>query len=263
MYVVGLMLAILVGLTLGMIGSGGSIMTVPILVYVLGINPVLATTYSLLIIGTTSLVGAVNGVKHKTIDFNKVLYFGLPSMITVFLVRSYILPLVPDEFQIGGYTIHQDNVLMVLFAIIMVFSAVPMIRGKRIDIFPNVNKHNMLYVIIQGIMVGSVTGVVGAGGGFLIIPVLINSFGLTLKRAVSTSLVMITINSMIGVIGDIDRLNQFDWKLIISYITLSILGLFVGFRVSNRIDNAVLKRGFGVAVLALSIFILIQELFVK
>ncbi|MCI0922306.1 sulfite exporter TauE/SafE family protein [Sphingobacterium rhinopitheci] len=263
MYVVGLLLAIFVGITLGMIGSGGSIMTVPILVYVLGINPVLATTYSLLIIGTTSLVGAVSALQHKTIDFNKVIYFGLPSMLTVFLVRSYILPLVPDEFLIWGYAIHQENVLMVIFAIIMLYSAVSMIQGKRIDIFPNIDKGNVFYIVIQGIMVGTVTGVVGAGGGFLIIPVLINSFGLTIKRAVSTSLVLITINSLIGIIGDIDRLNQFDWKLIISYILLSIIGLFIGFRLSNRIDNSVLKRGFGIVVFVLSIFILIQELFVK
>lgn len=263
MYLIGLLLAIFVGLTLGVIGSGGSILTVPILVYILGVNPVLATSYSLLIIGVTSFVGAVNGIKHKNVDFNKVLYFGIPSMITVFFVRSYILPLVPDEFHIWSYVFHKDNVLMLLFAVIMLLSAIPMIKGKKIDMIPNLMKQRLLYVIVQGILVGFVTGVVGAGGGFLIIPVLINSFGLTIKRAVSTSLVLVTINSMIGLLGDLNRLSQFDWSLVTAYLALSIIGLFIGFKVSSSIENSVLKRSFGIGILALSIFILIQELFVK
>lgn len=263
MYIIGLLLAVLVGLTLGMIGSGGSILTVPILVYILGVNPVLATTYSLLIIGVTSFVGAANGIQNKSVDFNKVLYFGLPSMITVFLVRSYILPLVPDEFIIAGYVFHQDNVLMVLFAIIMVLSAIPMIKGGRKDGVLTNKQQSLGLIIIQGVLVGMVTGIVGAGGGFLIIPVLINSFGLTLKRAVSTSLVLITINAFIGLLGDLEKFPEFDWTLILTYIVLSVIGLFIGFRVSSRIDNTVMKRGFGIGILVLSIFILVQELFIK
>lgn len=262
MYLLGLFLAVLVGLTLGMIGSGGSILTVPILVYIFDVNPVLATTYSLLIIGTTSMVGAGKGIQNKTVDFNKVFYFGLPSMITVFLVRSFVLPLVPDEFIIAGITFHQDSVLMVLFALMMIFSAIPMIRGNRSEgLIPKTE--NLIYIITQGILVGFVTGVVGAGGGFLIIPVLINSFGLTLKRAVSTSLLLITINAAIGLLGDVEKFSEFDWQLILSYIGLSIIGLFIGFKISSKIENAVLKKGFGIGILALSIFILIQELFVK
>lgn len=262
MYLLGLFLAVVVGLTLGMIGSGGSILTVPILVYILGVNPILATTYSLLIIGVTSMVGAGKGIQKKTVDFNKVLFFGLPSMVTVFLVRSFILPLVPDEFVIANYVIHQENVLMVLFAIIMVFASIPMIRGnKSEDLIPKTE--NLVYVIVQGVLVGFVTGVVGAGGGFLIIPVLINSFGLTLKRAVSTSLLLITINSFIGLLGDLEKFPEFDWKLILAYISLSVIGLFIGFKVSSKIENSVLKRGFGIGILLLSIFILFQELFVN
>lgn len=262
MYFLGLVLAIFIGITLGMIGSGGSILTVPVLVYIIGVNPVLATTYSLLIIGTTSLVGASNGIYNKTVDFGKILYFGLPSMITVFLVRSFILPLVPDEFLIAGFVIHQENILMVLFAVIMIFAAIPMIRGNRMnDFIPK--SENIIYVVSQGILVGFVTGVVGAGGGFLIIPVLINSFGLTLKRAVSTSLVLISINSAIGVLGDIEKFHEFDWTLILAYILLSIIGLFIGFRISSKIENAVLKKGFGFGILALSLFILVKELFIS
>lgn len=211
MYVIGLLLAIVVGVTLGMIGSGGSILTVPILVYILGVNPVLATTYSLLIIGTTSLIGAVKGVQEKTVDFGKVIYFGLPSMVTVFIVRSYILPLVPDVIHVAGYSFHQDNVLMVLFASIMILSSVPMIKGREKNILKSDDGENLMLVAGQGILVGFVTGVVGAGGGFLIIPVLINNFGLSLKRAVSTSLLLITINSTIGLLGDLHKFGLFDW----------------------------------------------------
>lgn len=262
MYILGLLLAILVGVTLGMIGSGGSILTVPILVYILGVNPVLATTYSLLIIGTTSFVGAVKGVQNKTVDFNKILYFGLPSMVTVFTVRSFILPLVPEEIVFAGYTFHQDNVLMVLFAAIMTFSAIPMIRGRKVVDSSMKGGESIFYVAIQGVLVGLITGVVGAGGGFLIIPVLINSFGMSVKRAVSTSLMLITINSIIGLLGDMDKFPSFDWQLIIAYIILSIIGLFIGFKISSRIDNSVLKRGFGIGILSVSIVILILELFI-
>lgn len=262
MFFLGLFLAILVGITLGMIGSGGSILTVPILVYILGINPVLATTYSLLIIGTTSIVGASRGIYNKTVDFGKVLYFGLPSMITVFLVRTFILPLIPDEFVIAGFVLHQERVLMVLFALVMIVSAVPMIKAnKASSILPQCD--HVFFIILQGVLVGFVTGVVGAGGGFLIIPVLINSFGLTLKRAVSTSLVLISINSMIGILGDIEKFHEFDWKLILGYILLSVTGLFIGFKITNRIENTVLKKGFGILILGLSIFILFQELFLS
>lgn len=261
MYFIGLLLAILVGLTLGMIGSGGSILTVPILVYILGVNPVLATTYSLFIVGTTSLVGAAKGIQSKTVDYNKILYFGLPSMVTVFIARSFLLPLVPDEFWIAGHLFHQDSVLMILFAFIMILASVPMIKGNRVDGASTVKAEPLLYVILQGVVVGFITGVVGAGGGFLIIPVLISSFGLTLKRAVSTSLVLITINSAIGLLGDIEKFHAFNWQLIGAYIVLSIIGLFIGFKVSSKIGNAVLKKSFGIGILLLSIAILIEELF--
>lgn len=262
MYIIGLLLAILVGLTLGMIGSGGSILTVPILVYIFGINPVLATTYSLLVIGVTSFVGAMNGIKNRSVDFNKVLYFGLPSMITVFVVRSYILPLVPDEIHIAGYIFKQENVLMVLFAGIMMLSAIPMIRVSKNEHNNSPKKEHLAIILIQGILVGFVTGVVGAGGGFLIIPVLINSFNLSLRRAVSTSLLLITINSGIGLLGDIEKFATFDWQLIVAYIILSIVGLFIGFKISSRIENAVLKKGFGIGILTLSCLILIKELLI-
>lgn len=262
MYSIGLLLAIVVGVTLGMIGSGGSILTVPILVYIMGINPALATTYSLLIVGATSMIGGVKGIQDKTVDFSKVIYFGLPSMATVFIVRSYILPLVPEDIHFAGYTFHQDSLLMVLFAVIMILSAIPMIKGRKEVEIAGARQEHLFYVIAQGILVGVVTGVVGAGGGFLIIPVLINSFGLTLKRAVSTSLLLITINSTIGLLGDTHRFVLFDWQMLIAYSILSIIGLFIGFKISSRIDNAILKRGFGIGILLVSMGILLHELFI-
>lgn len=264
MYIVGLLLAVVVGLTLGMIGSGGSILTVPILVYVFGINPALATTYSLLVIAVISFVGSMNGIKNKSVDFSKVLYFGLPSMVTVFVVRSYILPLVPDEITFAGYTFYQDKVFMLLFAAVMVFAAIPMFHPTKAEnIHSPQQEHKKGVVLAQGVLVGFITGVVGAGGGFLIIPVLINSFKLTLKRAVSTSLVLITINSTIGLLGDLDKLPTLDWKLIIAYIILSVIGLFIGFKISSQIENAVLKKGFGIGIVLLSCFILIKELWLQ
>lgn len=262
LYITGLLLAILVGVTLGMVGSGGSILTVPILVYIFGINPVLATTYSLLIIGFTSLIGAVNGMVRKNVDYQKIIYFGIPSMVTVFIVRQFILPLIPKEFVFWGHIVHQEKILMLLFAAVMILSSIQMINNKVDNLPMRSHGTSLWYVFTAGIVVGFITGVVGAGGGFLIIPVLINNFGIDFKKAVNTSLLIIAINSLMGLLGDLEKLELFDWEVVIFYITLSIIGLFIGFKVSTKIKNSTLKRILGIGILCLSIVIIINELFI-
>src|SRR5690606_1495922 len=222
--VIGLILAIVVGITLGLVGSGGTILTVPILVYLMGVNPILATTYSLFAIGITSFVGAVKGYREKEVDVKQVFAFGLPSLVMVFITRTFILPLVPDVIHIGPWEFEQEVLLMIIFAFVMLASAISMIKGANDDttIIPERVNTPLSLVIGQGVFVGMVTGVVGAGGGFLIIPALINFFRMPIRRAVSTSLAIIAINSFFGVLGDLEKFAEFDWLMILTYTFLTV-----------------------------------------
>lgn len=255
MFLMGLFLAVFVGITLGLVGSGGSILTVPIFVYVFGVDPVLATAYSLFAIGATSIIGGAKGFISKDVDIDKLLKFGIPSMISVFLTRKFLVPLIPDQFNIMGYIIQQEVVLMVSFAVLMLFAAYAMFHEINIPKaqFP------FITVVAKGVFVGSVTGIVGAGGGFLIIPALTNFFNLSMKKAVATSLVLIAINSFLGLLGDWRRIDLFDWNLLLQYTLLTIVGIFIGFYLSNKIDGKKLKRIFSVGIMAVAIFVLLTE----
>lgn len=261
MIILGCILAILVGITLGLIGSGGTILTVPILVYIMSVEPALSTTYSLFAIGITSFIGAIRGVVKKEADLPKVISFGLPSLIVVFVTRSYILPLVPDVIHIGSFTFHQNVLLMILFSFVMVASSLSMIRSVKNN--PEVPashiKTPIEVIILQGALVGLVTGLVGAGGGFLIIPALVNFYHLPMKRAVATSLIIISINSFFGVMGDLEKFELFDWNLLLGYTGGTVLGIFIGFYLSDRISNKSLKKGFGYMILAVGLYILLKE----
>jgi uncharacterized membrane protein YfcA len=263
---IGFILAILVGISLGLIGSGGSILTVPILVYVISVEPVLATAYSLFIVGTTSLVGGVQNLIKKQVDFNTVLIFGIPSIASVYLTRAYLMPLIPHElFFLAGLEITKPIALMVLFAVVMIFASFSMIRPC-----PNCNdtgtgkiKYNYPLILLEGSVVGVLTGLIGAGGGFLIIPALVLLAKMPMKLAVGTSLFIIAAKSLIGFLGDVQGSQMIDWTLLLSFTGLSILGIFIGFYLSRKVSGSKLKTAFGWFVLAMGIYILMSELFFK
>lgn len=264
MEIIGLVLASIIGITLGMMGSGGSILTVPVLVYLFHVDPSLATTYSLFAIGISAFIGSIRNYVHKKVDIQKVLSFGIPSVIVVFITRQFILPLIPDEFVIGSLVIHQNVLLMILFAVIMVLSAFHMIKGQsRVETTKDPKPSSLYTTILQGALVGFVTGVVGAGGGFLIIPALINFYKMPMKLAVSTSLAIIFINSLFGIIGDSEKFVEFDWNLIGSYTGLLIIGMFLGFYLSKYFSSEQLKKGLGYLILVMGCFILVKELLLK
>ncbi len=265
MIILGILLAIGVGITLGLVGSGGTILTVPIFVYIMGVDPVLSTTYSLFAIGVTSFVGGARGFIKRTVDVKKVLTFGIPSLLMVYITRMFILPLVPDVLIIGPFKIHQNNALMVLFALVMLGSSIAMIkkRDERLE-YDNVQKKVPVgKIIAEGGAIGLVTGLVGAGGGFLIIPALVHFFRMPIKRAVSTSLVIIAVNSFFGLLGDIEKFRGFDWWVLLSYTAAVIIGMFGGFSISKGLDGSKLKVIFGYLVLFIGIYILIVEFFLQ
>ncbi|MFN8252907.1 MAG: sulfite exporter TauE/SafE family protein [Ferruginibacter sp.] len=263
MEITGYLLAAMVGLSLGLIGSGGSVLTVPILVYVMGVNPVLATSYSLFIVGCTSLVGATNNYIRGLVDTKTALLFGITSVIVVFVTRHWLLPQIPETlFYVRGFTVTKSIAAMLLFAVLMVFSSMAMIRSSRFNKPANTtgSKQTVLSLTGYGIAIGLVTGLLGAGGGFLIIPVLVLMMGLPIRQAVGTSLLIIALNSLIGFAGDIGHYNT-NWHLLLTVTTVSVAGIFAGTALSRKIHGPQLKKIFGWFVLIMGIYIIARELF--
>jgi uncharacterized protein len=266
MEILGYVLAVVVGISLGLIGSGGSILTVPILVYVMGVNPVLATAYSLFIVGSTALVGGVQSAMQKKVDFKTVLIFGIPSIAAVYATRMWLVPFIPNElFTIGSLVITKSIALMLLFAVVMILASVSMIRpGKHKETDENAPRvYNYPMILLEGAVVGLLTGLVGAGGGFLIIPALVLLARMPMKLAVGTSLFIIAAKSLIGFIGDLQGSEVLDWKLLGIFTAFAVAGIFIGILLSKKIPGQKLKKGFGWFVLIMGIYIIIKELFFK
>jgi uncharacterized membrane protein YfcA len=265
MEIVGYLLAALVGVSLGLIGSGGSILTVPILVYIMGINPVAATAYSLFIVGTTALVGGVQSAINKRVDFKTVLIFGIPSIIAVYATRLWLVPFIPDSLgTLLGFEITKPIALMLLFAVVMLMASYSMIKPskKKETIDENAPRvYNYPLILLEGSIVGILTGLVGAGGGFLIIPALVLMAKMPMKLAVGTSLFIIAIKSLFGFIGDIQSGLAIDWKLLTFFTLAAVIGIFGGIYLSKKMDGAKLKTGFGWFVLIMGIYIIAKELF--
>lgn len=254
---IGYSLALLIGISLGLIGSGGSILTVPILVYIMKVEPFVATAYSLFIVGSTSLVGGIKNYIDKKVDVKAVALFGIPSVITVYITRAFLLPLVPDVINIGSWGLDKNIVLMVLFAIVMLTSATKMIRPKPQQEIHD-KKPALSGLFIQGILIGLLAGTVGAGGGFLIIPALVLFANMPMRQAVGTSLCIIAIQSLIGFLGDLGH-TVIDWNMLLIFSSISIIGIFIGIYLTKFVPDKNLKKGFGYFVLTMAIYILIKE----
>mgnify|MGYP000347794211 CR=1 FL=1 len=259
----GYLSAILIGVSLGLIGGGGSILTVPILVYLLGIAPVMATAYSLFVVGTTSLVGAIKNIHQKNINLKAGIIFSIPSLLAVFLTRRFIMPAIPDQiFQVDSISISKELLIMLGFAVLMVFTSISMIRQKKIKDMEEyrVLTFNYPMIFIEGTVVGILTGFVGAGGGFLIIPALVIFSKLPMKIAVGTSLLIIQLKSIIGFTGDLYNAHSMDWSLLLTFTLFSVIGIFIGNSLSVKVPSQKLKPAFGWFVLAMGIYIIIKEL---
>ena len=259
---IGFAAAIIIGISLGLIGGGGSILTVPVLVYILNVDPVLATAYSLFVVGSTSLVGSFTYMQKKLVHYKTALVFAIPSFIAVFLTRKFLVPALPDPlFIVTGLEISKNVGIMVFFAIIMLAASISMITGKKCkDCDENEPiRFNFPMIALEGSVVGVITGIVGAGGGFLIIPALVILARLPMKMAVGTSLLIIAAKSLIGFLGDVST-QPIDWKMLLIFTGLSIIGIFMGSALSKKINEKILKTGFGWFVLAMGIYIITKEL---
>jgi len=253
--------ALIIGIVLGLIGGGGSILTVPILVYLLFINPVTATAYSLFVVGVSSLVGAIRNIQKGLVDFRTAIVFAIPAFIAVYTTRRFLVPAIPDKlFSIGDFLVTKNIGIMIFFAIIMLVASISMIKERKAKAVADaVIVFNYPLIVTEGLIVGVITGIVGAGGGFLIIPALVLLAKLPMKKAVATSLLIIAIKSLIGFIGDIENLD-IDWSFLLIFTGISVLGIFLGIYLSNFIEGKKLKKGFGWFVLIMGVYIIYKEL---
>ncbi len=264
--ILGYIAAIFIGITLGLIGGGGSILTVPVLVYLLGASPTMATGYSLFIVGVTSAIGSVAFFKRKLVSIRTAVVFGIPSIIAVYATRAFIVPALPDIiFSLGSFNFTKDVFLMVLFAVLMILASYSMIKKKKapeIEAPETAQSFKYPVILLEGAVVGVLTGLVGAGGGFLIIPALVILSKLPMKMAVGTSLVIIAAKSMLGFLGEPNLTEPtFEWNMILLVTAMAIAGIFLGSYLSTKIDGAKLKPAFGWFVLVMGIYILAVELF--
>ena len=265
--ILGYLGAIVIGMILGLIGGGGSILTVPILVYLMGINPVLATAYSLFIVGLTSAIGTIRNLKQGLVDVKTAAIFSIPAFTAVYATRKFIVPAIPDPIiTTDSMSLSKPMGIMIFFAVIMLLASISMISTKSNDKQEKNGLNNgfqfnrILLLLVEGGVVGVLTGLVGAGGGFLIIPALVLLAKLPMKRAVATSLLIIAIKSLIGFIGDVENM-EIDWMFLLLFSGLSVIGIFIGTYCSKFITGKKLKTAFGWFVLTMAVYIFIKELF--
>ncbi len=266
MEIIGYTGAILMGLSLGLIGGGGSILTVPILVYLFSVDTVLATAYSLFIVGLTSLIGSFSHMRLGNIHWRTALVFGIPSIISVFLTRAFLVPAIPQQlFQLGGVSIDKPTGLLLLFAIIMLLASYSMIKKVKNQKTETNDQPRFNYPLIlgEGLVVGMVTGLVGAGGGFLIIPALVVLAKLPMKQAVGTSLIIIAAKSLIGFAGDLNGNEVIDWNFLAIFSALAVVGIIGGSMLSKKISGDKLKPAFGWFVLVMGTYIIAAETILK
>lgn len=262
MELLGYILAILIGVSSGLIGAGGSILAIPILVYLMGIEAaVTAPAYSLFVVGFSSLIGAIIKSRKQQVNFKTALFFGIPTIISIFLTRKFLVPLIPESlFFVGDFEFTNRVLIMVIFSVIMIISATTMIKGRPNIINLELKKKNHFLNFVGGLGIGALTGLVGAGGGFIIIPALTKLNHLKMKVAIGTSLLIIAMNSFFGFLGSINT-TTIEWKLLLPFTGLAVGGIFIGNKISSKVNGEQLKKGFGWFVLVMGAYILIKELF--
>ena len=249
------------GSVLSLLGAGGSILTMPVLVYLFSIPAVEATSYSLLLVGLTALLGSIGYFRQGTIDIKTAIIFGIPSILGVLLARHYLLPAIPSEFKLG-ILITKDFVIMFVFSVLMILAALMMMKknNPKKDDNQDVPKNKFALVMLEGLVVGGVTGFVGAGGGFLIIPALVLLAGLEMKIAVGTSLIISALKSIIGFGGDVIGGFQTDWIFVFYVMIATLVGVLVGNFLSRKFTGEQLKKYFGIMVLVIGFYIVTEQI---
>lgn len=261
MEALGYIASFAMGITLGLMGGGGSILTVPIMVYLFSISPSIATGYSLFVVGATALIGSVMYIRKGDIDIKVGLAFAIPSVIGVTVSRGLIIPSIPEVIlESNGFTLTKEILIMATFAALMISASYTMIKKKRerkpMEVSP---LKRVALIALEGLVIGLIAGFVGAGGGFLIIPALVLLAGLSMRVAIGTSLMIIAIQSLLGFIGDVSRGIVVDWFLLGTVAAIAAIGIIAGSAIAHKIQEAKLKTAFGWFILIMGAFILIEQ----
>lgn len=262
MEIYGYVAAVLIGVSLGLIGGGGSIFTVPVLVYLFGVDASLATEYSLFVVGISSLIGSLSYFKNGLVDLRTALIFGIPSVFSILFTRSFLLPLIPDSILgIGDFKLTKNVFLLLIFAGLMIVASYKMIRKNKVTEIKTKSsqKNNTSLAAGEGLVVGFLTGLVGAGGGFMIIPALVNFLKIPMKVAIGTSLVIISFNSLIGFFSSVNHV-KIDWNFLLSLSFIAIIGITIGTQLSKKINGEKLKPIFGWFILIMGVYIILKEI---
>jgi len=264
MELLGYIMALFIGISLGLFGGGGSILAVPVLAYLFSLDEKVATAYSLFIVGFAALVGGIKQNINNNVDWITAVVFGIPALIGVWIVRHYVIPELPDVlFDIGDFAISRRMGMFGVFIVLMVAAALSMLKENMRKGGSGDISYNYPLILIEGLIVGAVTGLVGAGGGFLIIPALVVLTNLDIKKAIGTSLVIIALKSILGFFLGDALIMSIDWNFLIVFTSITIIGIFLGVYIGNFIDGNKLKKGFGYFILAMSIFMFIIEFLTK
>lgn len=261
MELIGYIATVFIGLSLGLIGSGGTIMTVPILVYLFEIEPERATTYSLFIVGLTSFIGVISHIRQKNIHYKSALYFALPSVISLLLVRRLMMPLLPHIlFYIGNFGVTKSLLIMLSFAFLMILASVKMIKKSKNETHKAIIDSKIFFFL--GLFLGIIMGFLGAGGGFLIVPSLMMFGDMDIKKAIGTSLLIIFINSFLGFMGDLFGGVILHYQFLLELTAIAIFGMIIGSLLSKKIKSEKLKPAFGWFILVMACLILIKEIYI-
>ena len=248
-----------VGLLLGIMGGGGSILSVPILVYLFSLDVVVASSYSLFIVGSTSVVGTALKHRDRFIDIPAALQLGVPSLLVTFCTRKWIVCSIPDVlFMVGSISVTRRALLLSVFALVVIISSVMVVRSKQSTREDSTSRPNPLALILAGLGVGFLSGLAGVGGGFLILPALMFFGGLRFNVAVGSALPIIAMNSLVGFLGGVYS-HPVNWLFLTSISMLATFGIFIGDLFASRFSPNTLKRIFGWSALVLGIWILVKE----
>lgn len=262
---IGYICAALVGISLGVLGSGGSILTLPIMVYLLGINPVDATGYSLFVVGITSAIGGITYLKRGLVSFKAALVFAAPSIICVFLTRRFLVSRLPDVLiSTPAFTLSKEVLILLLFAVLMIIASYNMIRNANLMQPETTGSDKQEYHLLigVGIITGILTGILGVGGGFIIIPALVLYAKVSVRMSVGTSLLIIAFNSLAGFSEEIMQKHEvINYHFLLLFTLLSVAGIFIGFRLSLKLNATQLKKLFGWFILVMGIAIFVKEIY--
>jgi len=264
MEIAGYISAIGIGIVLGLMGSGGGILTLPLLVYLFHIDALTAATYTFFIIGVTSLAGLGSYYRSGDVCMRSAVALGIPSVSAVYFTRSYLLPTIPAELmEIQGFVITKSSFLALLFAVVMLLASRSMIGARQTaNTASPALRRNYFRVILEGCCIGTVCGLIGVGGGFLIIPALVLFGKLSMKKAVGTSLSVIAVQSFIGFLSSEER-SGINWNFLILMSVISIAGIMIGVSLSRKVDGKMLQPLLGYAMMLMSLWMIVKETLLK